>query len=178
MCYSDLKSANKADFIIQLINGSTIYFKSSERPETIRGLSINYAFIDEAQDCKDLAWKQSILPTLTAAGKKCIITGTPKRKNWFYDIFMLGKSKDHPNHRAYHGSSEDSPYVSKEFIEEQKRTLPPKIYKQEFLAEWQDNEGAVFKDWIEYVSTMTGLLQTNPRCTQDLISVTKVTTPC
>lgn len=140
-----VKSANKADFIIQLINGSTIYFKSSERPETIRGLSINYAFIDEAQDCKDLAWKQSILPTLTAAGKKCIITGTPKRKNWFYDIFMLGKSKDHPNHKSYHGSSEDSPYVSKEFIEEQKRTLPPKIYKQEFLAEWQDNEGQVFQ---------------------------------
>ena len=140
-----VKSANKADFIIQLINGSTIYFKSSERPETIRGLSINYAFIDEAQDCKDIAWKQSILPTLTAAGKKCVVTGTPKRKNWFYDIFMLGKSKDHPNHRAYHGSSEDSPFVSKEFIEEQKRTLPPKIYKQEFLAEWQDNEGAVFQ---------------------------------
>ncbi len=140
-----VKSANKADFIIQLINGTTIYFKSSERPETIRGLSINYAFIDEAQDCKDIAWKQSILPTLSAAGKKCIITGTPKRKNWFYDVFMLGKSQTHTNHKSYHGSSVDSPYVSKEFIEEQKRTLPPKIFKQEFLAEWQDNEGAVFQ---------------------------------
>jgi hypothetical protein len=140
-----VKSANKADFVIQLINGTTIYFKSSERPETIRGLSINFAFIDEAQDCKDLAWKQSILPTLTAAGKKCIITGTPKRKNWFYDVFMLGKSKDHSNHKSYHGSSVDSPYVKSEFIEEQMRTLPPKIFKQEFLAEWQDNEGSVFQ---------------------------------
>jgi hypothetical protein len=140
-----VKSANKADFIIQLINGSTIWFKSAERPETIRGLSINYAFIDEAQDCKDLAWKQSILPTLTAAGKKCIITGTPKRKNWFYDIFMMGKSQNHPNYRAYHGSSVDSPYVSQEFISEQQRTLPPKIFKQEFLAEWQENEGSVFQ---------------------------------
>ena len=140
-----VKSANKSDFIIQLVNGSTIWFKSAEKPETIRGLSINYAFIDEAQDCKDLAWKQSILPTLTVAGKKCIITGTPKRKNWFYDIFMMGKSEDHPNHRAYHGSSEDSPFANKELIAENKRTLPPKIFKQEFLAEWQDNEGAVFQ---------------------------------
>ena len=80
-----IKSANKADFLMTLINGSSIWFKSSERPETIRGLSINYCYIDEAQDVKDIAWKQSILPTLTAAGKKCIITGTPKRKNWFYD---------------------------------------------------------------------------------------------
>jgi len=141
-----IKSANKADFLIQLINGTTIYFKSAERPETIRGLSINYAFIDEAQDCKDIAWKQSILPTLSAAGKKCIISGTPKRKSWFYDIFMLGKSKDHPNHKSYHGSSLDSPYVSKEFIEEQRRTLPPKIFSQEFEAKWQDNEGAVFQN--------------------------------
>jgi hypothetical protein len=140
-----IKSANKSEFIIQLINGTTIYFKSSERPETIRGLSINYAFLDEAQDIKDLAWKQSILPTLSAAGKKCIISGTPKRKTFFYDIFMLGKSNDHPNHKSYHGSSVDSPYISKDFIEEQKRTLPPKIFKQEFLAEWQDNEGSVFQ---------------------------------
>lgn len=140
-----IKSANKADFVIQLINGTTIWFKSSERPETIRGLSIQYAFIDESQDVKDIAWKQSILPTLTAAGKKCIITGTPKRKNWFYDIFMMGKSDAHDNYKSYHGSSIDSPYVSEQFIEEQKRTLPPKIFKQEFLAEWQDNEGSVFQ---------------------------------
>jgi len=140
-----IKSANKSDFVIQLINGTTIWFKSSERPETIRGLSIQYAFIDESQDVKDIAWKQSILPTLTAAGKKCIITGTPKRKNWFYDIFMMGKSDTHTNYRSYHGASIDSPYVSQQFIEEQKRTLPPKIFKQEFLAEWQDNEGSEFQ---------------------------------
>ena len=58
---------------------------------------------------------------------------------------MLGKSNEHPNYKSYHGSSIDSPYISKDFIEEQKRTLPPKIFKQEFEAEWQDNEGAVFQ---------------------------------
>ena len=141
-----IKSANKSDYIIQLVNGTNIWFKSAERPETIRGLSINYAFLDEAQDIKDVAWKQSILPTLSAAGKKCIITGTPKRKNWFYDIFMMGKSQDHQNYKSYHGSSLDSPYVSQTFIEEQKRTLPPKIFRQEFLAEWQEHEGSVFSN--------------------------------
>ena len=141
-----IKSANKADFVMTLINGSTIWFKSSERPETIRGLSINYCYIDEAQDVKDMAWKQSILPTLTAAGKKCIITGTPKRKNWFYDVFMMGKSENHSNYLSYHGSSLESPYVSQDFIDEQERTLPPKIFRQEFLAEWQEEEGSVFSN--------------------------------
>jgi hypothetical protein len=141
-----VKSANKSDFTIQLINGSTIWFKSSERPDSIRGLSVNYLFVDEAQNVSTNAWQTAILPTLTAAGKKCMITGTPHRKSWFYDMFMLGKSPDHPNYRSYQGKSTDSPYVDPSFIQEQKRTLPPKIFAQEFLAEWQDNEGSVFQN--------------------------------
>lgn len=141
-----IKSANKSDFTIQLINGTTIWFKSSERPDSIRGLSVEYLFVDEAQNVATTAWQTAILPTLTAAGKKCMITGTPHRKSWFYDMFQLGKSNDHPNYRSYHGKSTDSPYVDASFIEEQRRTLPPKIFAQEFLAEWQDNEGSVFQN--------------------------------
>ena len=141
-----VRSANKSDFNISLINGTTIWFKSSERPDSIRGLSVNYLFVDEAQNVSTIAWQTAILPTLTAAGKKCMVTGTPHRKSWFYDMFMLGKSEDHPNYRSYQGKSTDSPYVDPSFIEEQKRTLPPKVFAQEFEAQWQDNEGSVFQN--------------------------------
>ena len=40
-------SANKANYEIKLINGSIIYFRSAERADTIRGLSIDYLFVDE-----------------------------------------------------------------------------------------------------------------------------------
>jgi hypothetical protein len=142
-----IMSANKSSYEIKLINGSIIYFRSSERADTIRGLSVDYLLIDEGQDVSTVDFQKSIIPTITARGKKAVFGGTPKRRgNWFYDYYQMGKSEDFPSHTSYNFPSWESPYVSKDFIEEQRRTLPPKIFSQEFLAEWQDNEGSVFQN--------------------------------
>lgn len=135
------KEANKSEKIITLINGTRIYFRSAEKPETIRGLSIDYAFLDESQDISDDAFNKAILPTLTAKGKKCLIAGTPKSKNWFHSYFQRGGE---PNYNSYTAPSSVSPYVSEEFLKEQQESLPPSIYNQEFLAEWQEGDGEVF----------------------------------
>jgi hypothetical protein len=135
------KEANKSEKIITLINGTRIYFRSAEKPETIRGLAIDYCFIDEAQDVSDGAFNKAILPTLTAKGKKCLIAGTPKSKNWFYQYFHRAEEN---NYNSYTAPSSISPYVSAEFLEEQKQSLPPSIYEQEFEAKWQEGDGEVF----------------------------------
>ena len=138
-------SANKANYEIKLINGSIIYFRSAERADTIRGLSIDYLFVDESQDLKTSDWQKSILPTITARGKKVVLGGTPKKKGFFYDYYQMGKSPDFPNHASYNFPSWESPYVSKDFIEEQRKTLPDNIFKQEFEAVFLDDDGHVFK---------------------------------
>lgn len=139
-------SANKASYEIKLSNGSIIYFRSTERADSIRGLAVDYLFCDESQDIKTSDFQKSILPTTTARGKKVVLGGTPKKRGFFFDYYNMGKSEDFSNHTSYHFPSWESPYVSKEFIEEQKRTLPPKIFSQEFEAKWQENEGSVFQN--------------------------------
>ena len=136
------KEANKSEKIISLVNGTRIYFRSAEKPETIRGLSIDYAFLDEAQDISDDAFNKAILPTLTAKGKKCLIAGTPKTKNWFYQYFQ----RNEPNYNSYTAPSSISPFVSEEFLEEQRLSLPPAIFEQEFEAKWQEGDGEVFSN--------------------------------
>lgn len=138
-----VKEANKSEKIITLINGSRIYFRSAEKPETIRGLSVKYCYIDEAQDVDDDAFNKAILPTLTAVGEKCLIAGTPKTKNWFYQYFQRGGEE---GYNSYTAPSSISPFVSKEFLEEQKQSLPPAIFEQEFLAIWQEGDGEVFSN--------------------------------
>ena len=138
-------SANKANYEIKLINGSMIYFRSAERADSIRGLAIDYLFIDEAQDIKTSDFQKSILPTITARGKRCVIGGTPKARNFFYDYYQMGKSADFPNHTSYNFPSWESPYVSEEFIEEQRKSLPENIFKQEFEAVFIEDDGQVFK---------------------------------
>ena len=153
------KEANKSEKIISLVNGTRIYFRSAEKPETIRGLSIDYAFLDEAQDISDDAFNKAILPTLTAKGKKCLIAGTPKSKNWFYLYFQRGDDK---NYNSYTAPSSISPFVSEEFLEEQKQSLPPAIYEQEFEAKWQEGDGEVFTN-IDGVCILDEWGSTNQR---------------
>ena len=140
-----MASANRSDYEIKLVNGSKIWFRSAERADTIRGLSINYLLVDEAQDLKTSDWQTSILPTITVSGKKIIIAGTPKKKNFFYDYFMMGKSNDYPNYKTYTFPSSASPYVSKDFLEEQRKSLPENVYKQEFEGIFQEQDGQVFR---------------------------------
>jgi len=141
-----LKEANKSEKIISFVNGSRIYFRSAEKPETIRGLSVDYLFADEAQDIQDDAMSKAVIPTLTAAGKKAIIAGTPKTRNWFHSYYAKGLDDNEEDYKSYHAPSSVSPFVSDSFLQEQKRSLPEAIYRQEYLAEFQDSEGAVFSN--------------------------------
>jgi hypothetical protein len=127
-------------------NGSTVIFRSAERYDNIRGETLDYAILDEAAFMKDEAWREAIKPTLLVRGKKALFISTPKGKNWFYDLFQLGISPDHPNYAAYTGSSYETPYISTEEIDEAKAVLPEKVFQQEYLAQFIDGGGEVFSN--------------------------------
>jgi len=141
-----VQSNNFSSNELTLKNGSTIIFRSAERYDNIRGETLDYAILDEAAFMKDEAWTEAIKPTLLVRGKKALFISTPKGKSWFYDLYQLGVSNDHPNYKAYRGTSYDTPYIDREEIEEAKRTLPDKVFKQEYLAEFIDGGGEVFSN--------------------------------
>ena len=141
--HSIIDSSNKADLTIKFINGSTLQFLSAERYDSIRGFSFNYMVIDEAAFIREEALNEAILPTLSATGKKCLIISTPKSKNWFYSYYLRGK-EENDVYVSYDGISIDNPHVDQNFIEEQKKSLPLDIYRQEYLAAFTDAGSDVF----------------------------------
>jgi len=140
-----IKSFNKSDNIIAFINGSEIYFRSATNPDTIRGLSVNYVFIDEAAFQPDEAWN-IIRPTMNVIGKQCVMASTPRGKvGFFYQACMLGQS-DNDNYQYLFGHYVDNPFYSQTEVEDAKQTLPDNIFKQEYNAEFLDDGGSVFKN--------------------------------
>jgi len=51
-----LEEINKTNLTIKFINGSVIHFKSAERADSLRGMTLNYLIIDEAAFIKDNVW--------------------------------------------------------------------------------------------------------------------------
>ncbi len=141
-----VKSANYSSNEIELRNGSQIIFRSAERYDNIRGLTVDYGIIDEAAFCKDEAWTEAIKPVFLVRGKKVLFISTPKGKNWFYNLFQLGKSEDYKQYTSYTGSSYDTPFIEHSDIEDAKRTLPEKVFQQEYLAQFIDGGGEVFQN--------------------------------
>ena len=138
------KSVNKSELTIQFINGSTLYFRSGEREDTLRGYTLDYLIIDEAGYIKENVWKTVLRPTTLVKGKKVLFISTPKGRNWFYEVAMRGMGDEYPQYRTFQASSFDTPYISYEELEEAKLSLPEPVYRQEIMAEFIDDGGEVF----------------------------------
>ena len=139
-----VEACNYSTSEIKLKNGSVILFRSAERYDNIRGLTMDYGVLDEAAFMKDEAWREAIRPVFMVSGKRVLFVSTPKGKNWFYNLYQLGISEDSPQYAAYTGSSYDTPYIDKSEIEDAKKTLPENVFQQEYLARFIDAGGEVF----------------------------------
>lgn len=135
-------SSNELEFK----TGSKIIFRSAERYDSARGETVSYAILDEFAFMKPEAWTEVLRATTLVNGKRVLFLSTPKGKNLFYEMFLMGQSEDHPNYKSYTASSYETPYIDPSEIDEAKRTLPDAIFRQEYLAEFIDNGGEVFTD--------------------------------
>ena len=145
--------SNKADLTMKFINGSTLQFLSAERYDSIRGFSFSHLVVDEAAFIKEIAMQEAILPTLSALGKKCLIISTPKSKNWFFNAYLKGNTEG-GDYISFRGISTDNPHISQSFIDEQRKSLPESIFKQEYLAEFSESGNDVFSG-VEVVSILS-----------------------
>ena len=140
-------ASNRMEMTMTFINGSTLKFLSSDSPDSIRGFRFTHVIIDEAAFQKELAITQAILPTLNPNGKKCLMISTPKGKNFFYNWFLKEDTV------SMQFPLTECPYVKDELIQAAKESLPPDLFRQEFLGEFVDSGNDVFTN-IDKVSTV------------------------
>ena len=141
-----IESANKSEFIIKFKNGSKVIFKSAERPDSMRGLTADFAVLDEAAYMQDDVWRAVIKPILLVKGKQVLFISTPRSRNWFYELYSLGQSADHPDYVSITMTYEENPFVDQLEIEEARKTLPDHIFRAEYLAEFTESGNTVFSN--------------------------------
>ena len=140
-----IETSNRMEATINFINGSSIKFLSADSADNIRGFRFHYLIMDEAAYMKETTMNTVILPTLNPNGKKCLMISTPKGRNHLYSWY------NKPEVVSMKFPLTECPYVSETLIEEAKKSLPPDIFRQEYLAEFVDSSNDVFKG-VERVS--------------------------
>lgn len=148
-----ITSSHVNNMDITLINGAKIYVRGSDRPDTLRGVSLTYLVLDEVADIKADTWEKVLRAALSDKKGKALFIGTPKGRNWFYDMYNLGLEGEDPEWKSWHFTTKDNPLIDPKEIEGAKKTLSSFAFKQEYEASF-DNAGTdTFKEeWLKYGS--------------------------
>jgi len=146
-----IQSSHVNNLDITLINGARIYVRGADRPDTLRGVSLTYAVLDEVADIKPEAWEQVIRASLSDKKGRALFIGTPKGRNWFYDTWKLGDEGSDEDWKSWHFTTADNPLIDKKEIESAKKTLSSFAFKQEYMASFSNAGSNLFKEeWIKY----------------------------
>jgi len=150
----EIEKSNAKDKIIELKNGSTIRMGSISQADSVVGRSYNLIIFDEAAlDDKGLdVFQVQLRPTLDqkdAQGNpisKAIFISTPRGKNWFYEMWMRGFSKDSrfDAYASIRSSWHDNPAISEKDISEARATMSKAFFEQEYECSFNAVQGLVY----------------------------------
>lgn len=137
------KSVNEVELKIRLKNGSTIELKGADRPDTLRGMGVHLIVLDEFQDMKETLWA-AIRPTLSDTQGKCIIIGTPKGFNHFYQCFQKGQTSRNGQWKSWQYATKDSPFIPLSEIEYARQDMDARTFRQEYESSFESMAGRVY----------------------------------
>ena len=142
----ELYEPNESELTLKLANGTTLWFKSGEKPDNLYGEDVYGAVIDEATRCRAEVW-YAIRSTLTATRAPARIIGNVKgRKNWAYQMARRAEAGDPAMsyHKITAADAVEAGVLAADEIEDARRTLPESVFRELYLAEPSDDGGNPF----------------------------------
>lgn len=149
--------------------------KSADRPDNLRGATLDFVIIDEAAMMVYGVWTEAIEPMLSTRDGWALFISTPKGYNWFYNFFKRGwKGKETPEYsdgielpivappasapselngdfESFHSTSWEVWNQRRAWYATAKVGTPDQEFRQEYGAEFISNSGSVFSGMTSVV---------------------------
>jgi phage terminase large subunit-like protein len=126
---------------VELTNGSRIEALPGTE-KTIRGFSgVDLLIVDEAARVDDPLY-HAVRPMLAVSGGRLMMLSTPYGKRGvFYEEWTREPGE---GWERYEIPASEVPRISETFLEEERRALPRRVFRQEYECSFEDTEDAVF----------------------------------
>jgi hypothetical protein len=139
--------SNETSLEIHLVNKSRICLKGADKPDTLRGVGINFLAMDEVQDMRPEVWEVVLRPTLASTRGKAVFAGTPKAFNHLYELFEKGLNKinqERGSWMSWQFPTITSPFIPLAEIEAARADMDERSFRQEFEATFESMSGRVY----------------------------------
>lgn len=130
---------------IKFPTGGQIEIKSTHAKHNLRGAGLDFAILDEAAFMPPETWPQVVRPMLLERKGSALFLSTPFGRNHFYNVFQLGLDPLEPEWESFHFTSADNPKIEPAELAAIQRNTPERIWREEYMAEFMDDSGAVFR---------------------------------
>ena len=136
---------NESDLSITLINGSKISLRGADNPDSLRGVGLDAVFLDEFAMIDEKAWTEVLRPTLSDRQGTALFISTPMgTSNWAYDLYNRGLDPSEEHWSSYQFTTLDGGNVSQDEIEQARRDLDERTFRQEYMATFESYQNRVW----------------------------------
>jgi len=112
-----------------------------------RGTGIEHVTIDEAAFCDlETLWEYQIRPMLLESKGTATFLSSTNGRNYFWKLYQRGLDPNEPDWQSWHYTSYDNPLLDANEINDIKRNTPERVFQQEYMAEFLEDGGAVFRN--------------------------------
>ncbi len=139
---------NESELSATFPNGAVIELKGADNEDSLRGIGVWGMVIDEFATIYNSwsVWHEVLRPTLTDRKGWVLFISTPKGKDAFFELFLKGQRKE-DGFISFQYKTTDNPYIDDKEVEEARKTMPDRYFKQEYEASFEDYIGLI---WPEF----------------------------
>lgn len=138
---------NAQEHRLELVTGGVVDMWSLDTPGTARGRRYGRVVLDEAAMVADLedAWNAVVRPTLVDFKGDAWFLSTPKGYGYFRTLYELGQDPERPEWASWQMPTKSNPHIDADEVEAARLLLPERTFEQEFLAQFLEDGGSIFR---------------------------------
>ena len=145
-----IQRKNESDLSIMLKGcGGVISLRGADNFDSLRGVGLHFLVMDEFADIKPEAWFEVLRATLSDTGGRALFTGTPKGRNWAYELFQRGDDDRYPDWAAYSFTTIEGGNVPPDEVELARRELDELTFRQEYEASFVNFKGRCYYPFLQ-----------------------------
>jgi PBSX family phage terminase large subunit len=154
---------NKTELRATISNGSEVLFRSTEKPEHLRGPSISWWLGDEAALYRPNIWA-IMIGRLRQFGQNgyAFLTTTPKGRDWIWQKFIRDINPENAyRYKLLRAKTKDNPFLDAEFIKSLYDEYKGDFAKQELEGEFVGFEGLIYPEFDREIHTTNHTIDLN-----------------
>lgn len=111
----------------------------------LRGRRAHRVIVDEAAYVPDSVMQEAVTPLLADYDGQLIEVSTPGGRNHFWHTFQRGQDELQPRYRSFRFPTSENPYIPSGYLQAEKESKPERVFQQEYLAQFLEEDGTVFR---------------------------------